>query len=177
MKTHLLQTRKAGGTCLFLCLMLLLTGSVWAQGITVRGKVTDQAGAAIPGTNVVIKGSTSGTVTDADGAFTLSVPNQDAVLVVSYLGYQAQELPVGTQTNFSISLAEDVTALEELVVVGYGSQKKSDLTGAISSIPTDEIASFPIARVDQAIQGRTPGVYVLNTDGAPGRKYYDSYQG
>ena len=168
MKTDLLQTKKVRVTCLFLCLMLLFTVSAWAQAITVQGKVTDQSGTAIPGTNVVIKGTTSGTVTDADGAFTLTVPNQDAVLIVSYLGYQAQEITVGTQTNFNLSLLEDVTALEELVVVGYGSQKKSDLTGAISSVPTEEIASFPIARVDQAIQGRTPGVYVLNADGAPG---------
>ncbi len=168
MKTDLLNSKKVGKMFLILCWMLLFTASAWAQNITVQGKVADETGTEIPGANVVVKGTTSGTVTDANGAFTLTVPSQDAVLIVSYLGYQAQEIRVGSQTNFSVALAEDVTALEELVVVGYGSQKKSDLTGAISSIPTDEIASFPIARVDQAIQGRTPGVYVLNTDGAPG---------
>ncbi len=168
MKTDLLQTKKIGVRCLLLCSMLFFAVSAWAQDITVQGRVTDQAGNTIPGANVVIKGTTSGTVTDANGAFTITVPNQDAVLIMSYLGYQPQEIQVGTQTNFNVALSEDITALEELVVVGYGSQKKSDLTGAISSVPTDEIASFPIARVDQAIQGRTPGVYVLNTDGSPG---------
>ncbi len=168
MRKELLIRRRNRHVVWLFCLFFLPAVQIVAQSVSITGRVTDGNGAPIPGTNVVIQGTNQGTVTDVDGSFSIIVPNQDAVLVVSYLGYQSQEFQVGTRSDFNISLLEDVTALEELVVVGYGSQKKSDLTGAISSLEVEEIANFPIARVDQAIQGRASGVYVLNTDGAPG---------
>ena len=134
----------------------------------ISGVISDQSGEGLPGVNVVVQGTTIGTISDADGGYNISVPDDASILVYSSVGYITQEVNISDRSVIDITLAEDITALEDIVVVGYGSQRKSDLTGAISSVPVEEIASFPIARVDQAIQGRSSGVFVLNTDGAPG---------
>ncbi len=135
---------------------------------TVSGKVTSQSGESIPGTNVLEKGTTNGTVTDAEGKYTITVGSENVTLVFSFIGFISQDISVGGRTVIDIVLTEDATTLSEVVVVGYGVQKKTDLTGAIASIPVDQLSQFPTARVDQALQGRTSGVYVLNTDGSPG---------
>jgi len=150
------------------CLFVLLVTNVQAQEAVVKGKVTDDTGAPVPGANVIIKGTTTGTITDVNGEYTLTVPGSDAVLAISYIGFVSQEITVGSQTDIRVSLVTDISTLQEVVVVGYGTQKRSDLTGSISSIKPEDIASFPIQRVDQALQGRAAGVFVLNTDGAPG---------
>ncbi len=139
------------------------------QGVTISGKIIsaeDQVG--LPGVNIIVKGTTVGSVTDVDGNYTLKVPDQNTILVFSSVGYVQQEIIVGNQTVINVSLSTDVMALSEIVVVGYGNQKRSDITGAVSSIPASQITELPLARVDQALQGRTSGVYVLNSDGAPG---------
>jgi TonB-dependent starch-binding outer membrane protein SusC len=149
-------------------LVALFTLGVYAQERQVKGTVTDENNASTPGVNILIQGTTSGTVTDADGDYTINVPGPEAILIFSYIGYKTQEIRVGQQSQIDISLDPDISTLGEIVVTGYGTQKRSDLTGAITSIPSREITELPLARVDQALQGRTSGVYVLNTDGAPG---------
>ena len=134
----------------------------------ITGRITDDQGVPLPGASVVIKGTTVGTVTDADGKFTLTVPDYAEILVISFVGYITQEIPIRDATTINVMLVEDILTLSEVVVVGYGTQKKSDLTGAISSIRGPELTRLSSQRVDQALQGRAAGVLVLNTAGAPG---------
>lgn len=138
-----------------------------ALAVTITGRVTDTDGVPLAGATIQVKGTTQGTVTDAEGNFRISVP-EDATLIVSFVGYITQEVLVGNLTEINVMLEADVAELGEVVVVGYGTQRKSDLTGAISSIRPAEITAMPTQRVDQALQGRTTGVFVMNTDGSPG---------
>ncbi len=149
-------------------LLIIFSAAVYAQGILVKGKVTDENNLPAPGVNVLIMGTTTGTITDIDGSFSVNVPGPDAVLLFSYVGYKAQQVKVGSQTEINLRLEVDISQLEEIVVTGYGVQRRSDLTGAITTIPSREITELPLARTDQALQGRTSGVYVLNTDASPG---------
>jgi len=135
---------------------------------TIAGKVTSDDGEALPGASVVVKGTAIGATTDAEGAFKLTIPDDATTLVISYIGFMSQEITIGNQTAFNIVLVPDVATLADIVVVGYGIQKKSDLTGAIASVKGDELAQLPTQRVDQALQGRAAGVMVLNQSGAPG---------
>ena len=137
------------------------------QTMTVRGTVTDQAGMPVIGANIVVKGSSTGTITDFDGKFSLEVPS-GSVLVVSYIGYLSQEVPVGNKTTINVTLKEDTQALDEVVVVGYGTMKKSDITGAISSVSEESIARQPVANVSTALQGLATGVSVTSSSGSPG---------
>ena len=132
------------------------------------GTIRDSKGAALPGASIVIKGSSRGTVSDVDGRFTLNVETGE-VLVVSFIGYLSKEVPVGSQTTLSIQLQEDVAGLEELVVVGYGTQKKINVTGAVSSITAKDIESRPVTAVGSALQGLMPGVTVVNSTALPGQ--------
>jgi len=135
--------------------------------ILVSGVITDELDNPLPGVNVLIKGSTVGTTSDAVGKFSLEVPDENAVLVVSFIGYMTQEIAVGTQTTINIKLAPDVKQLSEVVVVGYGTQKRASVTGAISSVSSEDISVQPVLNVGQALQGRVAGVTVVN-NGAPG---------
>ena len=143
--------------------------SVYAQNIQVKGTVvsgTDNG--PLPGVNVVLKGNTSvGTITDIDGNFSLSVPS-DAVLTISYIGFVTQDVPVNGQTALNISLAEDNETLDEVVVIGYGTARKSDLTGSLSSVSSDSYENQNVTRIDEALQGRAAGIQISNTVGAPG---------
>ena len=156
------------GFMLIALLVSFISGTARAQQSDVTGTVTDENSSPIPGVNVLIKGTSTGSITDSEGIYRVSVVNAESVLVFSFVGYTTDEVVVGNRTVIDFALTPDITALEEIVVIGYGSQKKSDLTGSIASINTAEIEAFPIARVDQALQGRATGVYVLNSDGAPG---------
>jgi len=140
------------------------------QEITVTGTVTDNNSKILPGVSVHVKGAPSrGTQTNERGAFSLVVPN-NAVLVVSYMGFQRQEITLNTgQTTVSVQLQEEDATLDEVVVVGYGTQRKSDLTGSVSSVSSEKIAAFPVAGTAQALQGRAPGVSVSSINGEPGR--------
>lgn len=146
----------------------VLSNAAPFQAVSVSGTVTSENGEPLPGVSVVEKGTSNGTVTDSEGVYRFSIANQTATLVFSFIGYSNQEIALGGRTSVNVSMVEDVVALGEVVVVGYGTQRKTDLTGAVASIPATEIRQFPMARVDQALQGRTSGVYVLNTDGSPG---------
>ena len=156
---------------LFLSFILsfsLLATTTYSQQTTITGTITDDTGEAMPGVNIMVKGTFTGVVTDANGRYSIAVPNKEAVLVFSFVGYAQQEMIVGEQRQINISLAEDTKALEEVVVVGYGVMKKSVITGAISSIPMNTVKPVATQRVDQMLQGQAAGVLVLNTDGSPG---------
>ena len=175
MKEKLLQLAKVpkrsslyGFLVLSLFFIFSFTTEVVGQKVTINGTVKNEAGEGIPGVTILVKGTTTGTITDMNGSFIQEVSGPEAVLQISSVGFKTQEVAVGNQTQFEIILVEDVQALGEVVVVGYGVQKRSDLTGATSSIAAKELQELPLARADQALQGRTSGVYVLNTDAAPG---------
>ena len=132
---------------------------------TVTGRVVDEKGAGLPGVNVVIKGGTNGTSTDADGKFSLAVP-EGATLVFSFVGYAAQEVVVGNQTTINVALVPDTKALSEVVVVGYGTQRRQDLTGAVARVEGAEIVNQPVQTATQALQGKVAGVQIIS-DGTP----------
>lgn len=133
----------------------------------VTGIVKDSKGESIIGANIKIKDQTSGTITDFDGRFTLEV-SENSILQVSYIGYITQEIKVGTQKNLTITLKEDTETLDEVVVVGYGSQRKINLTGSVASVSNKELQNRPITAVSTAIQGLMPGVTITSSDGQPG---------
>ncbi|GEO06461.1 SusC/RagA family TonB-linked outer membrane protein [Adhaeribacter aerolatus] len=134
----------------------------------VSGKVTSAAGEPLIGVTVVVKGTTTGTSTDAAGNYTIEVPDNGGTLVFSYIGFLTKEVPIGNATTLNVTLALDAKALEEVVVVGYGTQKKSDLTGAISSVSGKDLQEIPAANVLEQSQGRLAGVDIVKSDGAPG---------
>ncbi|MDR2840639.1 MAG: TonB-dependent receptor [Paludibacter sp.] len=138
----------------------------FAQQRSITGTVTDVNGEAMIGVTVKEKGSSNGTITDFDGKYKLSVGN-NSVLVVSYIGFTQQEITVGNQNVVNITLKEDLRSLDEVVVIGYGSVKKKDLTGSISSLKSDALAQVPVANVVEAMSGRMAGVRVTTTDGSP----------
>ena len=139
-----------------------------AQGTSVTGKVTDEEGVGLPGVTVLVKGTQNGTATDATGNFSLNVPDDDGTLVVSYIGFKTQEVPINSRTTVNITLATDAKALEEVVVIGYGTQKKSDLTGAVTSVKAETLQERPAASLTQALAGRVPGANVSVNSGRPG---------
>ena len=132
------------------------------------GRIVDDQGIPLVGATIFIKGTTIGTVSDNDGRYSLTVPDDAEILVVSFVGYITQEITIGDASTINVALVTDILALSEVVTIGYGGQKKSDLTGAISSVKGDELSRLSFQRVDQALQGRAAGVLVLNTAGAPG---------
>lgn len=135
---------------------------------TIKGIIYDEQGETIIGASVLIKGEeTTGTTSDMDGKFTLSVP-QGSTLVISYIGYHPQEIKIRKRTALHVILKEDNQLLEEVVVVGYGTVKKSDLTGSVSGVSTRQFKNQPVKRVENILQGRTPGVEVTATSGVPG---------
>ena len=154
---------------LTLIIVLFCSTIIMAQdSYTLEGKVvsaTDRMG--IPGANVLIQGTTNGTATDFDGNFQLNVTNGD-VLEVTYLGYITQNIPITGQTTLTITLSEDSNTLDQVVVVGYGTRKKSHVTGAVARVVGSEVASIQASRVDEALGGKLAGVLIQNQDGAPG---------
>ncbi|WP_420317991.1 SusC/RagA family TonB-linked outer membrane protein [Ekhidna sp.] len=148
-----------------LIVCLFAVAQVHAQR-TVSGKVTDDTGEALPGVNVVIKGTTNGTTTDLDGNYRLQVQD-NTTLVFSFVGFETQEINIGGRTTIDVTMG-GVTELQEVVVTGYGVQRKSDLTGAIAQVSGEELEDFPVPGVDQALQGRVAGVNVISSNGQPG---------
>lgn len=137
-------------------------------GQSIKGKITDETGQALPGVNILEKGTTNGTFTEVDGTYSLDLKTSNAVLLISYIGYLNQEITVGTQSNIDVTLVLDQEQLNEVVVVGYGVVKKSDLTGSLAQIKSKDINAFPATNVLQAMSGRAPGVQVTQNTGAPG---------
>ncbi|WP_226979554.1 SusC/RagA family TonB-linked outer membrane protein [Zobellia roscoffensis] len=154
----------------FLTLFLMNIASFYAiaQQTTVTGTITDIQGMPIPGANIVQKGTTNGVVSDFDGNYTINLNEGSDILVFTYIGYSSTEETVGNKTIVNVTLNEDTQALEEVVVIGYGTTTKSDLTGSVASVSAEEITQTPSSRVDQVLQGRAAGVQVTQTSGAPG---------
>lgn len=134
----------------------------------IRGTVVDAKNSTpLPGLTVVVKGTTVGAVTDIDGKYSITASPKD-ILVFSFIGYSNQEIPVGDKTGIDVKLAEDVFGLDEVVVTGYGVQKKSDLTGAVSSVTGEQLSKLPAVNIDQALQGQAAGVNITQKSGRPG---------
>ncbi|WP_294455191.1 TonB-dependent receptor [uncultured Bacteroides sp.] len=151
---------------ILLLTLVAVTGAV-AQSL-VRGKVIDDTGLEVIGASILVKGTTQGTITDMDGMFSLSVPDKNAVLQVSYIGYQTLEVKVDITKPMSIVLKEDSEMLEEVVVVGYQEVKKKDLTGSVAKVDMDNLLNTPVGSFDQTLGGRVAGVNVSSGEGQPG---------
>lgn len=157
-------------TPLIVCAILLLSSGIALaqQGIT--GKVLEEVGKkGMPGVTVVVKGENKGTITDANGKFTINQIAPDATLMFSFLGYETKEVPIKGRSNITIRLTPDAVDLENIVVVGYGTAKKSDLTGSVASIQTEDLQKTATSNFDQALAGRVAGVSVAAADGTPGQ--------
>jgi len=135
---------------------------------SINGTVTDANGTPLPGANIIEKGTTNGVQSDFDGNFSLDVADENAILIVSYIGFASKEVPINGQSNLTITLEESSAGLDEVVVIGYGTVRKKDLTGSVSSIDAEEAFVAPVSNLDQAIQGRAAGVFVTSQNGAPG---------
>jgi TonB-dependent starch-binding outer membrane protein SusC len=143
--------------------------SVAQQERTISGTVTDEDGAPLPGVSVVVKGTTTGIVTDADGNYSLEVPEDARTLVYSFVGMQTQEVAIGNQTNIDVTLVAETIGLEEVIAVGYASQKKANIVGSVTSVTGAKIESIPSSDVTNAISGRLPGSVVIQESGEPGQ--------
>ncbi|WP_258102074.1 SusC/RagA family TonB-linked outer membrane protein [Marinoscillum pacificum] len=154
---------------LFMMCLMLASWSVSAQQ-RVTGKVIDETGMEVIGASVFIQNTTIGTITDYEGNYAFSAPDslQDANLVISFIGYATQIIPMGGKTRIDVSLELDNKQLEEVIVVGYSTQTKSDVTGALASVKGKDLNALPVAGIDQALQGRAPGVNISQVTGAPG---------
>jgi len=141
---------------------------LFAQGRRISGTVLDNGGAALPGASVQLKGTTTGTITDASGKYSVEAPN-DATLVFSYIGYIKQEVLVGSKTTIDISLVSEASALSEVVVVGYGTRTKANLTGSVTTVSGKELTERPVPNVQNLLQGRVSGLDVIQSTGEPGR--------
>ncbi len=157
---------KKGAFCFLFLLACAFQG--YAQSRSISGIVTDEStGETLPGVNVVIEGTGTGTVTSIDGTYRVEVPGQDAVLVFSYVGYVKEEITVGNRSTLDVALVPDLEQLNEVVVVGYGTQKKSDITGSVAVVDAEEMQKYATGDVAQLLQGRAAGVSVIS-GGQPG---------
>jgi TonB-linked SusC/RagA family outer membrane protein len=138
------------------------------QQNSVSGKVTDSKNQPLPGVTVVVKGTTQGTVTNADGNYTLTNIPKDATVQFSFVGMKSQEVVVGNQTSINVSMTEDAIGLEEVVAIGYGTQKKVNMTGSVVSVKSEDITLAPVGNVTNTLAGRLPGLFVKQESGAPG---------
>lgn len=154
-----------------ICSVLFLTVSAYGQAQTkvVSGKITAEDGNPMSGISVIVKGAKRGVITDAQGNFSITVPDNAKTLIISYVGHEDKEVAINGRENIDVVIgARKVNTLDDVVVVGYGTVKKSDVTGAVSSVKGSDLNKLPTQRVDQALQGRAAGVKVQNTDGEPG---------
>jgi TonB-linked SusC/RagA family outer membrane protein len=155
----------------FIVLIMVLGLDAFSQGIVVSGVVKDFNGNTLPGATVAIKGTSKGTVTDVDGLFSINVPGPETVLNVSFVGYETQEFKVGNKNSFDITLIESSQDLDEVVVVGFGTQKRANATGAVNTISNEVLESRPITNVSQGLQGAIAGLNITNDNGgAPGQQ-------
>lgn len=146
-------------------ILFLLMGVQLLAQIQVNGTVTSKNGQPIPGVNVLIEGTSSGTTTDFDGNYVIEVPGENSIINFSYVGFVPQAVTVGTQTTINVVLEEKLESLEQIVVIGYGQRRKSDLTGSVTSVAAEEINAFPAVSAAQTLQGRAAGVNVQSTNG------------
>nr|MBI1229549.1 SusC/RagA family TonB-linked outer membrane protein [Cytophagales bacterium] len=154
---------------LFFLIMMVFFQSMGQQGATINGQVvSDEDGSTIPGVNIIIIGTTTGTVTDLDGNYTLTVPDRENILRFSAVGFAAKEVKVGNQNTINVSLSTDLGALDEIVVVGYGTQSREKLTTAVSTVDTKVLENVPMGNAASALQGTVSGVRVQTLSGQPG---------
>ncbi len=147
--------------------MVLLVGMAFAQQRSISGTVIDESGVPIPGATVLVKGTTVGVVTDADGKYNLSVPASAQTLVFSYIGMLSQEIAIAGKSSIDVTMKADVVGVEEVVVVGYGTQQKKTLTGSVSTVNDAELRAAPAANAASRMQGRVAGV-TITSDNSPG---------
>jgi TonB-linked SusC/RagA family outer membrane protein len=166
---RLFARKTAFGFLSMLVMIMLLGNSVaWAQGRTVTGKVTDPTGFGLPGVSVQLKGTQRGATTNGDGVYSLANVPDNATLVLSFIGYVTQEVPVGDRSTIDVKLVDDTKALQEVVVVGYGTQKIKDATGSVASLGTKDFNKGVISSPEQLLQGRVSGVQITPSSGEPG---------
>jgi TonB-linked SusC/RagA family outer membrane protein len=154
--------------CLSLALLVLIYSVSYAQNLAVSGKITDTKGDPLIGVAVTVKGGQGGTSSDINGNFSINVPNANSVLVFSFIGMANQEIKVNGRSNINVTLQEDLNSLNEIVVVGYGTQARKDITGSISSINEKTLKQVPVTNVSQMLEGRIPGAYVTTSANKPG---------
>ena len=156
------------GSLLVMAICLLAVTTAFAQTIQVKGQVFDGTGETVPGVNIQVKGTSTGVVTDLDGNFTISVPNTNSVLVFSFIGFTTQEIKVGNQTNLKVTLKDDLQQLDEVVVVAYGTARKGDLTGALTTMRPDGDEAMKATSIDNLLNGKVAGLVVNSASATPG---------
>lgn len=154
-------------SCILVCSLFVLTKAYAQQAV--QGKVTDENGSGLPGVNVLVKETNVGSITDVDGNYKLDVPEGANTLIFSYVGYLTEEVEIGGRSIVDISLAPDISTLSEIVVVGYGSQIKEEVTGAIQQVNVEELGEIPVSQFTQKLQGKFAGVQITQTTGKPGQ--------
>src|SRR5690606_13721185 len=171
MKTTNFMSCRAG--ILLVCLALFGISFLFAKEAeapfqqTVTGSVTSSDGVPLPGVTILVQGTSTGAVTDFDGTFSLEAPS-NAILEFSYIGFKTTTIAVDGRSTINVTLEEDLAQLDEVVVVGYGTQKRSDVTGSVSSVPEGRLENLPITNVTQAIQGTTAGLNITEGSSVPG---------
>nr|WP_243462488.1 TonB-dependent receptor plug domain-containing protein [Bacteroides stercorirosoris] len=150
--------------CLLMLLLISCSLGIWAQNKTVTGVVVDVQGESIIGANVLVKGTVNGVITDINGKFTLNQVAADATLQISFIGYKEQTIDLKGKSNIRVVMQEDTEMLDEVVVVGYGVQKKSDVTGAMISVSSEELTSRPVSNAFEAMQGKAAGVDITSNE-------------
>ena len=154
--------------CFLISVLIFSVPYLLAQQVEITGKVLDDENMGMPGVNVIVKGTTTGTVTDADGNYRITVPGAESVLQFSYVGYLAEEMSVGNQTTINLSMVQDIASLEEVVVIGYGTIAKSDLTGAVSSVRAEDLPPSTAVSIDNLLQGKAAGLNLRVFSAQPG---------
>ena len=168
MKKNLLLYKIINSRLILMLILICFTSALFGQNRQVTGKVAaNENGSSMEGVTVRVKGSTTSTVTDKDGNFSINV-SPNAVLVFSSIGYTSREVPVKNLSTLDVKLVTDQQSLQQVVVIGYGTAKRKDITGAISSVTADQIEKVPVTTLDQALQGRAAGVQIVNNDASPG---------
>ncbi|MDP4206513.1 MAG: carboxypeptidase-like regulatory domain-containing protein, partial [Bacteroidota bacterium] len=167
MKCSFLFNSKGILVALLLLCNLLYSQETFSQ-IRVKGKVIDSHGTSLGGVTVIVKGTTVGTITDQEGNYSISAPSREAELQFSFIGYITKEITVGNQTTIDVTLSDKEVGIDEVIIVGYGTTKKSDLTGAISVVKGKELVNIPVRSAVEALQGKTAGISIVSTGGSPG---------
>lgn len=152
---------------LLLILLFLASTAIYGQRVTITGTVSDQSGNGLPGATVQVKGTNQGVVTDVNGKYSIDIPGTSVTLVYSFVGYISSEMPVGSQTSLNVTLKEDIQGLQEVVVVGYGTQKKANLTGAVDQITSQSLENRSMSNLTQGLKGVVPNLNITILDGKP----------
>ena len=153
--------------------LFAFAGQMMGQQKTITGRVVDALNEGMPGVNVQVKGTTSGTITNIDGDFSISVPNTKSVLVFTFIGYVKQEVAVGNQTKLNIQMKDDTQSLDEVVVVAYGTARKGDLTGALTTMRPDANEAAKAVSIDNLLEGKVAGLVVSTASSNPGLRFVE----